>query len=166
MFITSKISPYEQGTIAAAAALQGLLDRLSTPYVDLLLIHWPGVAKKPLESPVHSKMRQETWAVLERALADGRARAIGVSNYCEHHLSELLETANVAPMVNQASGHVQNSRKHDVYCQPILYATDCACPSMPLLGTVQYTVSLTLQHSCARPPPSPLPPHCTTLSTD
>lgn len=156
MFITSKISPYEQGTIAAAAALQGLLDRLSTPYVDLLLIHWPGVAKKPLESPVHSKMRQETWAVLERALADGRARAIGVSNYCEHHLSELLETANVAPMVNQASGHVQSSRKHEVYCQPILYATDCACPSKLLLGTEHCACHSLFSTAAPRPPH----PHC------
>jgi diketogulonate reductase-like aldo/keto reductase len=40
LFLTSKISPYEQGTDRAAAALDAILSRLGTDYLDLCLIHW------------------------------------------------------------------------------------------------------------------------------
>ncbi|MEO8550977.1 MAG: aldo/keto reductase, partial [Kofleriaceae bacterium] len=50
--------------------------------------------------PVEGK-RRESWRALERAFADGKARAIGVSNYMVPHLRELLGEAKVKPHVNQ-----------------------------------------------------------------
>src|SRR5207253_2820359 len=59
-------------------------------YVDLYLLHWP-VQNRRLDS----------WRALERILADGRARAIGVSNFLVPHLEELAGRAPVLPAVNQ-----------------------------------------------------------------
>ena len=54
-----------------------------------------------VKSPRNATKRLETWRVLERFYRSGRARAIGVSNYEQRHLQELLDCAAVKPMVNQ-----------------------------------------------------------------
>jgi len=105
LFVTSKLSPYEHGAVKAQSACEAILDRLGLDYVDMLLIHWPGVAKKPLASPENKRMRQETWQVLESMYEQGRCRAIGVSNYELRHLEELCASAAVLPMVNQVECH-------------------------------------------------------------
>lgn len=63
VFITSKVSPYQQGTAKATAACADILQRLDTHYVDLLLIHWPGVARLDAQSPDNATLRLETWRV-------------------------------------------------------------------------------------------------------
>lgn len=105
VFITSKISPYEMGEERAQAAFDEILQRLGVDRVDLVLIHWPGVARTPPNSPKHAVARRETWMVLESELARGRCRAIGVSNYTVHHLEEMAAYASVLPAVNQVEMH-------------------------------------------------------------
>jgi hypothetical protein len=63
VFITSKVSPYQQGTDKASTACADILARLGTDYVDLMLIHWPGVARLDAQSPDNAKLRLETWRV-------------------------------------------------------------------------------------------------------
>ena len=106
LYITSKISPFEMKDEATTqAAVEAILHRLGLDYVDLLLIHWPGVAKTELCSPLHAEKRQKTWHVLENIFSRGVARAIGVSNYEISHLEELLTYATVLPAVNQVECH-------------------------------------------------------------
>lgn len=65
-------------------------------YVDLFLVH------TPYGGPNAKKERREMWLALERAFEEGRARAIGVSNYKVEHLEEMREYAKVwPPHVNQ-----------------------------------------------------------------
>ena len=56
-----------------------------------------------VKSARNATKRLETWRVLESFYKSGRCRAIGVSNYEQQHLQELLDTAAVKPMVNQVS---------------------------------------------------------------
>lgn len=104
VFITSKVSPYQQGTQAACAACDASLAALGSP-IDLMLVHWPGVAKTAADSPINSEMRRQTWAVLEQYHKQGVFKAIGVSNYEMCHLEELLGYAEVLPAVNQVECH-------------------------------------------------------------
>src|SRR5215813_1935999 len=90
VFVTTKLWNDDHGYDAALRALDASLGRLGMDHVDLYLIHWPVPGK-----------RRDSWRALERAFADGRARAIGVSNYLVPHLRELLGHAKVAPHVNQ-----------------------------------------------------------------
>ena len=90
VFITTKLRNQDQGYRQARRALHESLDDLGLDYVDLYLIHWP------LE-----RRRLESWRALEEALAEGRARAIGVSNYLPRHLDELRAASDVIPAVNQ-----------------------------------------------------------------
>lgn len=66
------------------------LKKLGTDHVDLLLLHWP-VFNKYIES----------WRALEAIYNDGQARAIGVCNFDVDHLQNLMDHANIMPMVNQ-----------------------------------------------------------------
>jgi diketogulonate reductase-like aldo/keto reductase len=90
LFVTTKLWNDDHGYDAALRALDASLGRLGLDYVDLYLVHWPVPG-----------VRRESWRALERAFADGKAKAIGVSNYLVPHLRELLGEAKVKPHVNQ-----------------------------------------------------------------
>lgn len=97
IFITTKQKNYHDGDKAKIKA--GILEslaKLQVDYVDLLLIHWPHHQFKYIET---------TWAVFEEIYNEGKARAIGVSNFKIHHLNELAKTAKIMPMVNQVELH-------------------------------------------------------------
>ena len=90
VFITTKLWNEDQGADTTRPAFEASLARMQLDYVDLFLLHWP-VAGKRLAS----------WSVLEALHAEGRARAIGVSNFMVPHLEELAAHASVLPHVNQ-----------------------------------------------------------------
>jgi diketogulonate reductase-like aldo/keto reductase len=90
VFITTKLWNDDHGYDSALRAFDASLKRLGLGSVDLYLIHFPV-----------PKVREESWRALEKILASGRARAIGVSNYTERHLKDLLRHSSVVPAVNQ-----------------------------------------------------------------
>ncbi len=94
VFLTSKVWNSDQREGRCIAACEESLNKLNTEYLDLYLIHWP----------VEGKYRQ-TWQAMEQLLSDGKVRAIGVSNFLQHHLEDLLTDAEITPMVNQMEFH-------------------------------------------------------------
>ncbi|SFK03991.1 aldo/keto reductase [Amycolatopsis sacchari] len=96
LFVTTKLWNTEHGYERALKAFDGSLRQLGLDYVDLYLIHWPVPSQD---------LYVETWRALEKILADGRARAIGVSNFAIPHLRRLLDEAEVVPAVNQVELH-------------------------------------------------------------
>jgi diketogulonate reductase-like aldo/keto reductase len=94
VFVTTKLWNADQGPDRAEAAFDASLRRLGLGHVDLYLLHWPVRGQ-----------RLASWKVLERLHADGRARAIGVSNFLVRHLEELAAHARTLPMVNQIEIH-------------------------------------------------------------
>lgn len=74
-------------------------------YIDLVLIHWPGAAKLKPDSAEHRSLRQQTYEQLERFQEIGLIRSIGVSNYGERHLQDLLEHCTIKPVINQVCLH-------------------------------------------------------------
>jgi len=105
IFITSKLGPKDHGTEKAEKAFQQTLSNLKTDYLDLYLIHWPGVQGLKVEDPQNRELRQQSWQVLERLYKKGHIKAIGVSNYGVNHLEELLENCQIKPHVNQVEVH-------------------------------------------------------------
>jgi len=90
MFIALKISNHEQRSGDVRQAFQDHLKVLNTDHVDLLMLHWP-----------HPCTYLDAYTVLEEIHQEGGARAIGVSNFHEHHLDVLLGQARITPAVNQ-----------------------------------------------------------------
>ncbi len=94
IFLVSKVWNSDQGYDTTLSAFEASLERLGTDYLDLYLVHWPVAGKY-----------KDTWKALERLYREKRIRAIGVSNFMQHHLEDLLEGAEVVPMVNQMEFH-------------------------------------------------------------
>ncbi|KAJ2793892.1 hypothetical protein H4R20_006401, partial [Coemansia guatemalensis] len=105
IWLTSKLAPKQQGYEGASAAIQESLQKLRTDYIDLYLIHWPGISKRSQESHDHRSYREGSWKALETFYRRGVVRAIGVSNYTVKHLEEMKEYADISPMVNQCEMH-------------------------------------------------------------
>lgn len=105
LFITSKLGPACQGTQAAYDACVQSLQHLQMDYVDLYLIHWPGISKLKPHEEGHAEARRQSWMTLERLQKEGKARNIGVSNYTVQHLDQLLTHATICPAVLQVEYH-------------------------------------------------------------
>ncbi|MDO5061243.1 MAG: aldo/keto reductase [Actinomycetaceae bacterium] len=97
-FVTSKLLPANHLAADAKASFAQSLEKMQFDYVDLFLIHWPMPHLYDGDFPA-------TWRVLEEFYAQGRAKAIGVSNFMEHHLERLLAETDVVPAVNQVESH-------------------------------------------------------------
>ncbi|MEU1540972.1 aldo/keto reductase [Actinacidiphila glaucinigra] len=96
LFVTTKLWNTDQGHDNALRAFDASLGKLGLEYVDLYLIHWPAPARG---------LYLETWRALEKIHANGRARAIGVSNFPVDLLRHLLDEGGVAPVLNQVELH-------------------------------------------------------------
>ncbi|WP_326769052.1 aldo/keto reductase [Streptomyces sp. NBC_01591] len=98
LFVTTKLWNSEQGYDSTLRAFDASLDKLGLEYVDLYLIHWPVPAKDAYI---------DTYKAFEKIRTDGRAKAIGVSNFLPEHLGRLLGETSVVPVINQIELHPQ-----------------------------------------------------------
>jgi 2,5-diketo-D-gluconate reductase A len=96
LFITTKLWNADQGHDSTLRAFDESMRRLRRDVLDLYLIHWP-TPKRDLYA--------DTWRALERLYADGRVRAIGVSNFHTAHLQRLFDEFPTTPAVNQIELH-------------------------------------------------------------
>jgi 2,5-diketo-D-gluconate reductase A len=92
IFVTTKLSQRWHGYSEAQQAFEDSARRLGMDYIDLFLIHWP--------NPERDRY-VEAWRGMIELLGQGKARAIGVSNFKPAHLERLIEETGVAPHVNQ-----------------------------------------------------------------
>lgn len=90
IFVTTKLWNSDHGYDNTIKAFQRSLERLGLDYVDLYLIHWPV-----------ENLRLESWRALEKLYDNGLCKAIGVSNYMERHVDEILNNFSIVPAVNQ-----------------------------------------------------------------
>jgi len=110
IFVTTKLANDRHGFDNAITALEERLARLGTDYVDLYLIHWPWPQRDRYV---------ETWQAFEKLAADGRARAIGVSNVEPEHLNRLAAHTDTVPAVNQIELHpgFQQARSREFHAR-------------------------------------------------
>jgi diketogulonate reductase-like aldo/keto reductase len=96
LFVTTKLWNADQGYDTTMRAFETSLGKLGLDTVDLYLIHWP--------LPKRDRY-VDTWKAFEKIYEQGRARAIGVSNFTQRHLNRLFEETGVVPAVNQIELH-------------------------------------------------------------
>src|SRR5581483_11801864 len=96
LFVTTKLDNGAHKAGRVEEAVDESLQRLGLDYVDLYLVHWPLPA---------TGRYVEVWRALEQVAKDGRARAIGVSNFQPSHLDRLLAETSIVPAVNQIELH-------------------------------------------------------------
>jgi diketogulonate reductase-like aldo/keto reductase len=111
VFIETKVWISDYGYDATLHAFDKSAGKLGVDRIDLLILHQP--------LPARFDLTQQAYRALETLLADGRVRAIGVSNFMPGHLETLLKEATVVPAVNQVE-------VHPYFTQPAVRAADAA----------------------------------------
>ena len=96
IFLTTKLWNSDQGYESAFEAFEASLEKLGTDYVDLYLIHWA----KPQQS-----LYLDSWRALIELQKQGKVRSIGVSNFPEEQLREIIEETGVVPVIHQIELH-------------------------------------------------------------
>ena len=96
LFVTTKLANADQGLTSTQNACKASLERLGLDYVDLYLIHWP--------APQLGKY-VDSFGGLIQLRGDGQVRSIGVCNFTEEHLSNIIDLTFVTPAVNQIELH-------------------------------------------------------------
>lgn len=107
LFVTTKVFNGDQGYQSTLDSIDGILERLQLTYIDLLLVHWPVDGKYV-----------DTWKAMEKLYHAGKVRAIGISNFDVERMQDLLDHADVTPVINQMEFNpLQQQKDVLAFCQ-------------------------------------------------
>ncbi len=99
IFLTSKLWPPDFRYDKAVAAIDGTLRRLGTDYLDLLLLHQ------------QFGDYNGAWRAMEQAVAAGKVRSIGLSNFDQQRFTEVTDNATIMPAINQVECHPYHQQR-------------------------------------------------------
>ncbi|MGA4508013.1 aldo/keto reductase [Propionibacteriaceae bacterium G1746] len=117
LFVSTKLAAEIKDYDQAVVAIDESLAKLGLDHVDLFLIHSPQ-PWADFRGGDYAEGNREAWRALEDAYKAGKARAIGVSNFEQDDVENILESSTVAPQVNQLLVHVGNTPSDLIaYCR-------------------------------------------------
>lgn len=117
LFVSTKVAAEIKNYDGTAAAIDGSLATLGLDHIDLMLIHSPQ-PWDDFRGGDYAEGNRDTWRALEDAYRAGKLRSIGVSNFEQRDLDNILSTCTVAPQVNQLLVHAGNTPAELIdYCR-------------------------------------------------
>lgn len=108
IFLTTKLAAQYKDYAGAAAAIEESLERLGLDYIDLMIIHSPQPWDVFGADDRYAEGNREAWRALEDAHKAGKIRAIGLSNFRQQDIENILSSCTVKPVLNQVLAHVTN----------------------------------------------------------
>jgi diketogulonate reductase-like aldo/keto reductase len=128
LFVSTKLAAEIKDFSGALAAIDGSLEKLGLDYIDLMLIHAPQ-PWNDFRGGDYSTGNLAAWQALEEAHRAGKIRSIGVSNFLQADLENILQHGTVAPHVNQILVHAGNTPSELIeYCQSKGIAVEAYSP--------------------------------------
>lgn len=109
LFVTTKLAAEAKSYKKAVASIDRSLKTMGLDYIDMMIIHSPQPWVKFGEDDRYFEGNLEAWRALEEAYNAGKLRAIGLSNFEEADIDNILENGSVKPMVNQILAHISNT---------------------------------------------------------
>ena len=109
LFVTTKLAAEVKSYEEAVSAIDESLQRMGLDYIDMMIIHSPQPWMEFGEEDRYFEGNRQAWKALEEAYEAGKVRAIGVSNFTEPDLDNILASCSVQPMVNQILAHISNT---------------------------------------------------------
>ncbi|WP_151736907.1 aldo/keto reductase ['Paenibacillus yunnanensis' Narsing Rao et al. 2020] len=118
LFITTKVAAEAKNYTAVTHSIDESLAKLGLDYIDLLIIHSPQPWSEFREENRYFQENKEAWKAMEDAYKAGKVKAIGLSNFLQDDIENILESCEIKPMVNQILAHVSNTPFALIeYCQ-------------------------------------------------
>ena len=109
MFVTTKLAAEIKSYQKAVASIDQSLKTLGLDYVDMMIIHTPKPWRQFHEEDRFLDGNRQAWRALEEAYKAGKLRAIGLSNFEQTDIDNILGSCTVKPMVNQILAHISNT---------------------------------------------------------
>ncbi|MGG4048828.1 aldo/keto reductase [Paenibacillus favisporus] len=109
LFITTKVAAEAKSYDAVTQSIHESLAKLGLEYIDLLIIHSPQPWTEFREEKRYFEENKEVWKAMEDAYRTGKVKAIGLSNFLQDDIENILACCEIKPMVNQILAHVSNT---------------------------------------------------------
>lgn len=159
LFVGTKVAAELKDHDSVAASIDESLAKLGLDYVDQMIIHSPQPwAEVNQSDDRHEEGNLAAWGALEEAQAAGKVRVIGVSNFNEHDLANIMDHASVKPQVNQVLAHISNTPAELIdFCQEHEILVEAYSPiahgmvlANPLVAEVAARYGVTPAQLCVR----------------
>ncbi len=110
IFVTSKVAAENKTYKSAADSIDETLNKMKLDYIDMMIIHSPQPWVEVNQSENrYFKENQEVWKAMEDAVEAGKVRAIGISNFLQEDVDNILSNCKISPAVNQILAHISNT---------------------------------------------------------
>ena len=109
MFVTTKLAAEVKSYQEAVSSIDRSLQTMGFDYIDMMVIHSPQPWREFGGKDRYFEGNREAWRALEEAYHAGKLRAIGLSNFEQADVQNILESCSVKPMVNQILAHISNT---------------------------------------------------------
>lgn len=111
IFVTTKLAAEVKSYKKAVSSIDKSINKIGLDYIDMMIIHSPQPWTKFRGEDRYFEGNREAWRALEEAYKAGKLRAIGLSNFEEVDIDNILKNCSVKPMVNQILAHISNTPK-------------------------------------------------------
>ncbi|MFC5449801.1 aldo/keto reductase [Paenibacillus aestuarii] len=109
LFITTKVAAEVKNYDAVTQSINESLAKMGLDYIDLLIIHSPQPWKEFRAENRYFEENKVAWKAMEEAYKTGKVKAIGLSNFLQDDVENILASCEIKPMVNQILAHVSNT---------------------------------------------------------
>lgn len=109
LFITTKVAAEAKTYEKVTESIDESLIKMGLDYIDLLIIHSPQPWTEFREENRYFEENKEAWKAMEDAYKAGKVKAIGLSNFLQDDIENILSSCEIKPMVNQVLAHVSNT---------------------------------------------------------
>lgn len=108
LFIETKVMPGVSNYDQAIASVMNALDRMQLHYIDMVMLHWPVNRGHEM---TYRRENREVWHAFEHLIEKGKVRMLGVCNFLERHLLDLINNSCTKPVINQLEIHPAYQQK-------------------------------------------------------
>lgn len=110
IFVTSKVAAEHKTYESAASSIDETLNKMKLDYINMMIIHspQPWVEVNQSDNRYFEENRQ-VWKAMEDAVEAGKVRTIGISNFLENDIDNILLDCKINPAVNQILAHISNT---------------------------------------------------------
>lgn len=109
LFITTKVRAEHKDYESAKRSIDESLEKMNLDYLDLVIIHSPQPWSEFRQESRYFDENREVWKALEDAYKEGKVKSIGVSNFKNDDMQNILDSCEIKPMVNQVLSHITNT---------------------------------------------------------